>query len=278
MIQDISPLVYDNHYEDKSPDANSRIVFMADGTILLKEKNGNAEFPLFRDGIVPSLKTIYLFSVSGESFFLAESEAPVEYTEAEDHHFVRLSSFSLLKPKWLSFAAITAYQIGSWYRNNRFCGRCGGETHRDSRERMLFCEKCHIASYPKICPAVIVAVTDGDKLLMTKYAGSSGSSHHALIAGFCEVGETVEETVHREVMEEVGVKVKNLRYYKSQPWSFSDTLLFGFVCELDGSGDISMDSTELSVAEWVKRSEITEELDGVSLTNEMIIKFKNSEL
>lgn len=93
---------------------------------------------------------------------------------------------------------------------------------------MMRCEHCGQMEFPKICPAVIIGVTDGNRLLMSKYAGRDYKKY-ALIAGFAEIGETIEETVQREVMEEVGLKVKNLRYYKSQPWSFSDTLLFGFL-------------------------------------------------
>ena len=95
-----------------------------------------------------------------------------------------------------------------------------------------------------------------------------------MVAGFTEIGETLEETVQREVMEEVGLKVKNIRYYKSQPWSFSSTLLCGFFCEVDGDTDITLDTEELAVGEWFDRDNIPVEDDGVSLTREMIGVFK----
>lgn len=101
---------------------------------------------------------------------------------------------------------------------------------------------------------------------------------YALLAGFTEIGETVEETVAREVMEEVGLRVKNIRYYKSQPWAFSDTLLMGFYCDLDGGDEITLDREELSLAEWFEREEIPVEPSRDSLTNEMIMKFKNGEV
>ncbi len=97
---------------------------------------------------------------------------------------------------------------------------------------------------------------------------------YALIAGFTEIGETLEETVQREVMEEVGLKVKNIRYYKSQPWSFSSTLLCGFFCEVGGDTEITLDTEELSVGEWFDRDNIPVEDDGVSLSREMIGVFK----
>ena len=119
--------------------------------------------------------------------------------------------------------------------------------------------------FPKIAPAVIVGVTHGDKILMTKYAGRE-YKRYALIAGFTEIGETAEETVKREVMEEVGLTVKNIRYYKSQPWGFDSNLLLGYFCELAEEG--------LSVAEWVDYHDIPEDKEKLSLTHEMMTYFK----
>ena len=129
--------------------------------------------------------------------------------------------------------------------------------------------------YPKISPAVIVGVTDGNRILMSKYADRDYKKY-ALLAGFTEIGETIEETVKREVMEEVGLKVKNIRFYKSQPWSFTDTLLMGFFANLDGDSEITLDQEELALAEWFEREEIPVTERNISLTNEMILAFKNS--
>ena len=119
--------------------------------------------------------------------------------------FVGVNSFRKAEPKAQAFAAITAFHIYGWYRDNHFCGRCGKPTIHDDRERMLKCPSCGNMIYPKICPAVIVAVTDHDRILLTKYAGRT-YRNYALIAGFNEVGETLEQTVKREVMEELGKK------------------------------------------------------------------------
>lgn len=144
---------------------------------------------------------------------------------------------------------------------------------KDDRERMLKCEHCGQMEYPKIFPAVIVGVTDGNRLLMSKYAGREYKKY-ALIAGYAEIGETIEETVKREVMEEVGLKVKNIRFYKSQPWSFTDTLLLGFFADLDGEDKITLDKEELALAEWFEREDIPITERNISLTNEMILYFK----
>lgn len=130
-------------------------------------------------------------------------------------------------PKHQVMAASTAWHLYVWYRDNRFCGRCGKETKEDESERMLRCPVCGNMIFPKVAPAVIVGVTDGDRILVTKYANRE-YKRYALVAGFTEIGETVEETVRREVLEEVGLHVKNIRYYKSQPWGFDLNLLLGF--------------------------------------------------
>ena len=138
-------------------------------------------------------------------------------------------------------------------------------------ERHLVCSRCHRIIYPQIAPAVIVGVIDGDRILMTRYARRG--SGLALIAGFTEIGETVEETVRREVMEEVGVRVKDITFYKSQPWAFSGTLLMGFYAQLDGDDTLTVDTRELSEAFWVKRDAIDVANQDLSLTNEMICQF-----
>ena len=142
----------------------------------------------------------------------------------------------------------------------------------DTKERMMYCPVCGRHEYPVLMPAVIVGITNGDKIICSKYEGRS-FKQYALIAGFAEIGETIEETVHREVMEEVGLKVKNLRYYKSQPWSFSGTLLFGFFCDVDGDDTLTVDHEELSVAQWFERDKIIGQDTDSSLTNEMMMVF-----
>ena len=117
-----------------------------------------------------------------------------------------------------------------------------------------------------------MAVTKGDALLVTRYR--NGYNHNALVAGFTEIGETLEQTVAREVMEETGLKVKNIRYYKSQPWGIAQDILVGFFCEAEGDDKIRMDENELKYAEWVPRDEITLQPDSISLTNDMMKVFK----
>jgi len=144
---------------------------------------------------------------------------------------------------------------------------------RSEKERMLFCQSCGFQTYPSIAPCVIVAVYDQDRLLLTKYKGRA-HSRYALIAGFSEIGESLEQTVCREVKEEVGLRVKNLHYYKSQPWPFTDTILAGFYAELDGDDTIKLQEDELSLGVWMNRADIPPEIGKISLTSEMIEAFR----
>ena len=115
---------------------------------------------------------------------------------------------------------------------------------------MLVCPNCHNCIYPRINPAVNIAILDGNRLLMAKHQKDKPS---VLIAGFVEYGESLEDTVVREVREDVGLKVKNIRYYGSQPWGFAQNIQVGFVCELDGSDNITLDCSELYQADFFSR-------------------------
>lgn len=179
------------------------------------------------------------------------------------------------KPKEECYAGETAYHLYVWYRDNSFCGRCGEHLEYSHKERAMICPSCGNVVYPKIAPAVIVGIlnSSGDKIVMTRYAGREYKGH-ALVAGFCEIGETAEDTVRREVLEEVGLHVRYIRYYKSQPWGFDSNLLFGYYCTADEDEPIHMDDGELAKAVWVSRDEIGEEERNLSLTAEMIMHFK----
>ncbi len=188
--------------------------------------------------------------------------------------YVRMFDVRRMRAKTQVLAAATAWHLYVWYRDNRFCGRCGGRLVHSETMRMLSCPSCGNQIFPKIAPAVIVGVTDKERILMTKYANRE-YKRYALIAGFTEIGETAEETVRREVYEEVGLRVKHIRYYKSQPWGFDSNLLLGYFCELDDMHEIRLDTEELATAEWVHYSEITDDEEGLSLTREMMTVFRD---
>lgn len=272
MIQDIFPRIYHNEYQDMKPEENDFILVFHKNTVLVRFQDGKLRYPTLKEMVSFSCEYYYLFSIDDYKYFLAHPKGSTIVLEGYHYEDVRI--FRTANSRHTAFAGITAHHLFGWYQTNQFCGRCGHKMTPDHKERMLFCPNCHNMVYPKISPAVIVGVLNGDKILMSKYAGRP-YTNYALIAGFTEIGESAEQTVAREVMEEVGLKVKNIRYYKSQPWAFSGSLLIGFFCELDGSDEIKLDTNELAEAGWFSRDEITLEDDHVSLTREMIMAFKN---
>ena len=144
---------------------------------------------------------------------------------------------------------------------------------RGEKERSMVCPKCGNVVYPRISPVVIVAVRNGDKLLMAHNIDNP-NPRLFLISGFVEIGESLEQAVHREVLEEACVKVKNIRYFGSQPWPFSDSLIAGFTAELDGDDTIHIQEAELSEAMWVRREDIPEYETDVSISCCLIENFR----
>lgn len=272
MIQDIAPHIYHNEYHPKKPSKNSYGMSFEEGKLRVKVVGNEISFPTFEELEEKNPKIyeeyIYLFEIDDRQYYLLKD------IEVEDYELFTRRDLREKHPQFLAFAGITAFQLYNWYSSNRFCGKCGSVMRHDEKERMVRCDNCGQMVFPKISPAVIIGVTNGNKLLLSKYAGRTYTKY-ALLAGFVEIGESVEETVKREVMEEVGLKVKNITYYKSQPWSFSDTILMGFYAELDGDDAITLDTEELALAEWFEREEIPVNDISISLTNEMILNFKH---
>ncbi len=194
------------------------------------------------------------FSIDETAFYLLDAQQL--HTEEPEGFFLAVhAGFPQYGTLVLAFGGITACHLWRWEQSRQYCGRCGTKTEHSQSERALFCPKCGLMEYPKISPAVIVAISDGDKLLMAKNANPRAGAV-TLIAGFVEIGESFEQTVHREAMEEVGIRLKNVRYYKSQPWGFSDTVMIGFTAELDGSGEFTLQQSEIADAKWVRREDI----------------------
>lgn len=281
MIQDIAPKRLYNEYEPKTQDHNDYIAVFMKNKILIKQTDKRMQLPKRAEtealaGYVLHADT-YLFRIDDCAYFLhlgdlEEGKGCSVWNCTEPFCWMTVSQLRAQADHELCFAVYTAYHLYVWYQNNRFCGRCASRTVPDQKERMLSCTVCGNQIYPRIAPAVIAAVTNGDSILLTKYANRE-YKRYALIAGFTEIGETAEDTVRREVMEEAGIHVKNIRYYKSQPWGIDGNLLLGYFAELDGSGEISLDEKELASAEWVRREELKDMDDCFSLTREMMRVF-----
>ncbi len=147
-----------------------------------------------------------------------------------------------------------AYQIIHWVRTHQYCGKCSSLMENKAGELARKCPSCGITSYPRISPAVIVAVVKDEQLLMASNINFP-TSFYSVLAGFVEPGETLEACVQREIKEEVGIEVKNITYFGSQPWPFPDSLMIGFTAEYAG-GEIAVDNTELATADWFARTQL----------------------
>ena len=278
MIQDIAPHQYQVCYQPTVPGDMDVVLIYRDNKILTEYCDGQLRYPTVAEirTVFPQIaeKAKFLFRIDHQDYYELRKPVVEEFYPWKYENTVVLRE---AKPMWKAFAGITGYQIHNWYSDTKFCGRCGTKMLPHGQERAMRCPVCGKITYPTIAPSVIVGVTDGDRILLTRYASNhSNYKKYALVAGYTEVGETLEETVRREVMEEVGLKVKNIRYYKSQPWAFTGTLLAGFYCEVDGDTSIHLDESELCEAAWFKRSEIPVNPSKISLTNEMIEHFRNS--
>lgn len=141
-----------------------------------------------------------------------------------------------------------ATQLLDWQQQHRFCGKCGSETVMKSGEHAMLCRACGFVAYPRISPAVMVLVRDGDKLLLARSPHFKPGVFSAL-AGFIEPGETLEECAVREVREEVGIEITNLRYFHSQSWPFPNSLMVAFFADYAG-GDLRPDPNEIEAADW----------------------------
>lgn len=282
MLHDIAPAIYNNDISFRTITSEDKLIIYREKSVLVHVADDVLRVPTVVDlGLDPdcfdNMRSVYLFTVSDDTYFMADVSNEVidelitrdNTDEMSGWKFIPLAKLLDYQPKRTRFALMVGYEYWNWYETSQYCGRCGAKTEHDTVERMMRCPECGLMIFPKVFPAVIVAITRPDgKVLATRYAGRP-YANYALVAGYCEMGETVEQTVHREVMEEVGLHVKNLRYYKSQPWPDSSSLLFGFFCELDGSSEIILDERELSVAEWVDREQLLTDNDH-SLTREMM--------
>ena len=281
MIQDLDYGYLDNQYKKSTPsEEDIMICIQKNGVLVHRGEENQLSLPTWSEIKNWSndwehwleAPTVYAFSLQEKHYFLwlgnAGTPSDTFYT------YEPASTLRQKESKNICFAIMTAWHIYNWYRVNRFCGNCGTPTIHDDKERMMRCPECRNMIFPKIAPAVIIALTHKDRIVLIQYANRN-YKHYGLIAGFIEIGETAEEAVAREVMEEVGLKVKNIRYYKSQPWGVAGNLSLGYFCELDGDDDtITLDENELATAEWFPREEIPADDDGISLTREMVRVFK----
>jgi NAD+ diphosphatase len=164
-----------------------------------------------------------------------------------------------------------ALQIAQWFYDHQYCGRCGRATEQDETDRATCCRQCELRFYPRISPCMIVLVTRGDEVLLAHHQRASRVVYSTL-AGFVEAGESVEDCVRREIMEEVGVKVGELTYFHSQPWPFPAQLMLGFFATYE-SGDIKVDAQEIIDAKWFRYDQLPSIPAKASVAGQLIAHY-----
>lgn len=229
--------------------AIARMFIFKRNQLLIKEGLDIPDIPAWQElegMLLPNIDKRYLGELDGK---------PCYCMEVDDHAYV---------PEGMSFKDLRsllgqldgdifmlsgrAFQIINWNRMNKFCGKCGTATNTQQGELAKKCPSCGSMFYPRISPAIIVAVVREGKILLA-HNKNFNNNRYSVIAGFVEPGETFEDCVSREVMEEVGIRVKNIKYFGSQPWPFPDSLMVGFTAEYD-SGEITVDGQEIDDAAW----------------------------
>jgi NAD+ diphosphatase len=277
MIQDIFPNRFNNNYlANKTIGEKDFVLHYRGNSLLLKTNGDEFEIPQKKDfsEITDKTERTFLFTLNDVSCFLIWDDL-----KANELHFIHkeISFFRTIRQQEVAWISIVGYHLMNWYSQNKFCGKCGARTQPKSDERAIVCPECHTIVYPKISPAIIVAIICNNKILLARNTNFPGS-WYSLIAGYAEVGETLEETVIREIKEEVGLDVRNIRYYKSQPWPLSGSMMIGFIAEADENQPVSIDHKEIAEAAWFTRGNLPNHPSTISIAGEMIEKFEKGEL
>ncbi|VEG92534.1 NAD(+) diphosphatase [Legionella spiritensis] len=227
----------------------SNIFVVQNRTILMVNRNGEYQLPFFKDISEYKDKITCLHelgSFNGCKSYCAE--ITLGYEQNDGLTFVPIKrALDQFEDDCFSLI-VRSTQILDWYKNHKYCGICGKETLQISALLEAHCKSCNFVFYPRISPSIIVLIKNQSKIIMAR-GEHFAEGVYGLIAGFVSPGETLEESVHREVLEEVGIKVKNIQYFGSQPWPFPDSLMIAFEADYD-SGEIVIDDVEIKEAGW----------------------------
>ncbi len=262
---------------EQEPNASDLAVIFHDNKVLLRNGANAPEIPTWSElgEVIPIFRDAIPFELACSGDIAAFAPPPSQGLEIKapdgfEYMDVR-TAFAMPEP----YASLlpSCLHLWRWYGNNRFCGRCGAPLSPSKTERALYCETCGNTIYPMIAPAVIVAITRQDKLLLARNRNYV-SGVHTLIAGYVEVGEALEQTVRREAMEEVGLELGSISYLGNQPWGVSGSLMFAFSAEAPGSEPIRIQESELSEASWYSRDELPPTPRRGSVAHALIERFK----
>lgn len=272
MINEIAPAKYDNSFKDIEPRLGDIILCYKDNRILVRRTYDHLELPAF----IEIVEARHLFDIDDKRFFHVDYNDL--YTLDDSYEFIEtralrnVDDIHGLNDKIMSYAAVCGLHYNYFITHAKYCGVCGDKMVRSRIEMANICPTCSNTKYPDIMPAIAVAIINDDRILLTKYKGRL-NVNYALVAGYCEVGESLEECVKREAKEETGLDLYDIKYYMSQPWGFSNTMMIGFIAK-SYNDNIVLQEDELGFAGWFKREDV-EVLDNpTSMSHKMIQDFR----
>lgn len=233
----------------------------------LKDKAALIPYVMYLESLdLEPIRKQYLGTLDGIPCYSAELTTDV--SAPEDMAFRDLRELFGLLEESLFWVSGYAKQIMNWDRAHQYCGRCGTSTKDKPKERAKVCPQCDLINFPRISPAMIVAVIKGNEILLT-HAERFTPGLYSVVAGFVEPGETLEECVRRELREEVGIEVQNISYFGSQSWPFPSSLMVAFTAHYAG-GEITLDETEIVDAGWYRADSLPRIPDKASISRRLI--------
>lgn len=257
-------------------DLDASIVFVADGDqLLVRTEEEDVVFPGLGDfgpALLGNDELDYLGSIDGCHCFCIPYEPAISIPEGMSFRSLR-ANLDFMR-EHIGLVAARALHIADWSRKNKFCGRCGGRTRRETQERARKCPSCGNLLFPKISPAIIIAIKKGDQLLLVQNRALR-EKWYTVIAGFVEPGETIEDCARREAFEEVGIRIKNIRYFASQPWPFPDSLMLALTAEYE-SGELRPDGMEILDAGFFGADELPKTPSKATVAGRLVEWFLNS--
>jgi NAD+ diphosphatase len=255
---------------------NSYILAFQGDQLLVQAKEEKFRFPECREFEAMKLTTIrqhYLGTLDGRHCYSAELDT--DLSTPRGFSLVGLREIFGVVDEELFSLAVHAIQIINWDKMHQYCGKCGARTGYALEERAKYCGSCGSVYYPRISPAVIVAVKKGNELLLLRNKIYK-HDFYSVLAGFVEPGESLEECLVREVREEANIEVKNIKYFASQSWPFPNSLMVGFTADYAG-GDLRVDGKEIADADWYRPDNFPKIPGSISIARRLIDAFVNEQ-
>lgn len=227
------------------PGADARVVALSRGSVLRRCNDWLLPWPDVQPALAGDEEPVYVGQWLGDPVYVSELDREHLPFDVES---IRLRDALLFEQRAPAEMLGLAYQVQQWWRDHRYCGRCGQATGMHALERARWCDSCQLPWYPRLAPCVIVVIRRDERMLLAR-SSRGNSPFFSLIAGFVEPGETLEGAVQREVKEETGLDVTSVQYQASQPWPFPHQLMLGFFADYAG-GELVLQQDELAEADW----------------------------